>query len=104
MINTSSYGVNSFRNSTRKVSAFPEYHEKPVNVWRPKLNETVQIPNGLGTVVRISKDMYLIDLDNQFANVWERLTSINAPHRFDNCDGAGSPFNYKRALHACGNS
>jgi hypothetical protein len=79
MINTSLYGVKSFRSSTRKISAFPEYHEKPVNVWRPKLNETVQIPNGLGTVVEISEDMYLIDLENQFANVWERLISIRRP-------------------------
>ncbi|MGA2226859.1 MAG: hypothetical protein ACLQBD_32100 [Syntrophobacteraceae bacterium] len=50
-----------------------------MNVWRPKLNERVQIPNGVGTVMEISEDMYLIDLENQLANVWERLTSIRRP-------------------------
>jgi hypothetical protein len=39
----------------------------------------VQIPNGVGTVVEISGDMYLIDLENQLAKVWERLTSIKLP-------------------------
>ena len=41
-------------------------------MWRPKLNERVQTPNGIGTVVEIWGDMYLVDLENQFANVWER--------------------------------
>jgi hypothetical protein len=39
----------------------------------------VQIPNGVGTVVKISGDMYLVDLENQLANIWERLTSIKLP-------------------------
>ena len=79
MIKTPFYSFNSFRNSTRKVSAFPKYHDGPVNVWKPKLDERVQIPNGVGTVVEISEDMYLVDLENQLANVWERLSSIKRP-------------------------
>ncbi len=79
MVKTPFYSFNSFRSSTRKISAFPKSHDRPVNVWRPKLNERVQIPNGVGTVVEISEDMYLVDLENQLANVWERLTSIRRP-------------------------
>ena len=79
MVKTLFDGFNSFRKPTRKVSAFPKYHDAPVNVWRPKLHDRVQIPNGVGTVVEISNDMYLVDLENQHANVWERLTSIRLP-------------------------
>ncbi len=79
MLKTPFYSFNSFRGSTRKVSVFPKYHDRPVNVWRPKLDERVQIPNGVGTVVEISEDMYLVDLENQLANVWERLSSIRRP-------------------------
>ncbi len=79
MVKTPFYGSKSFRNSTRKVSAFPASHNRLVNVWRPKLNERVQIPNGVGTVVEISEEMYLVDLENQVANVWERLISIRRP-------------------------
>ncbi|MHC1724773.1 MAG: hypothetical protein AB9866_01920 [Syntrophobacteraceae bacterium] len=79
MLKSSFDGFSSFRKSTRKVSAFPNYHNRSVEVWRPKLNDRVQIPNGVGTVVEISEDMYLVDLENQYANVWERLTSIRLP-------------------------
>jgi hypothetical protein len=72
-------GFNSFRKPARKVSAFPQSRERSLGIWRPKLNERVQIPNGIGTVVEISGDMYLVDLDNQIAEVWERLTSITLP-------------------------
>ncbi len=72
-------GFNSFRKPSRKVSAFPKSREKSQEVWRPTLNDRVQIPNGIGTVVEISGDMYLIDLENQLAKVWERLTSIRLP-------------------------
>ena len=79
MLKTPFDGFNSFRKPMRKVSAFPKYHETTVEVWKPKLNDRVQIPNGIGTVVEISEDMYLVDLENQLANVWERLTSIRLP-------------------------
>lgn len=57
----------------------PPTTKRTIDVWRPKLNDRVLIPNGVGTVVEISGDMYLIDLENQLANVWERLTSIKLP-------------------------
>jgi hypothetical protein len=76
MLKNSFNSFNSFRSSTRKVSVFPNYHEQSVESWKPKLNERVQIPNGIGTVVKISENMYLVDLENQIANIWERLTSI----------------------------
>ena len=63
----------------RKVSAFPNYHQAPIHVWKPQLNERVQVPNGIGVVVEIAEDMYLVDLDNQLAKVWERLVSIRIP-------------------------
>ena len=80
MVKTPFTSFNSFRKPTRKVSIFPEYHQVPIGVWRPELNERVRIPNGIGTVVEISKDMYLVDLENQLAKVWERLTSIRRPN------------------------
>jgi hypothetical protein len=70
---------NSFRKPARQVGALPPSTKRSVQVWRPKLNDRVQIPNGVGTVVKISGDMYLIDLENQLANIWERLTSIKLP-------------------------
>jgi len=69
-------GFGSFRGPIRRVSVFPEIRERIAQVWRPSLNERVLIPNGIGTVSEISGDMYLIDLENQVADVWERLTSI----------------------------
>jgi hypothetical protein len=72
-------GFNSFRKPARQVNALPPAAKRSIQVWRPKLNDRVQIPNGIGTVVKISGDMYLIDLENQFANIWERLTSIKLP-------------------------
>ena len=69
----------SFRKTTRKTSIFPEYHEVPIAGWNPKLNEKVRTPSGIGTVVEISKDLYLVDLENQIANVWERVTSLRRP-------------------------
>ncbi len=80
MTNPPRGGFNSFRKSVRQVGALPRTTKKStIEVWRPKLNERVQIPNGIGTVVEISGDMYLIDLENQLAKVWERLTSIKLP-------------------------
>ncbi|MGO9535264.1 MAG: hypothetical protein ACLP3B_29345 [Syntrophobacteraceae bacterium] len=67
---------NSFRKPVRQVGALPRTTKSSIEVWRPKLNDRVQIPNGVGIVVEISGDMYLIDLENQLAKVWERLTSI----------------------------
>ncbi len=79
MARTPGGGFNSFRKPVKKVNAFPQNSEIPIQIWRPKLNDRVLIPNGIGTVVEISGDMYLIDLENQIANVWERLSSIRLP-------------------------
>ncbi len=79
MIKNSFNSFNSFRTSTRKISAFPNYHGTSGEIWKPKLHDRVQIPNGIGVVVEIADDMYLVDLENQIANVWERLTSIRRP-------------------------
>lgn len=79
MIKPSQGGPNSFRRPARQVGALPTTTKRTVQVWRPKLNDRVQIPNGVGTVVKISGDMYLVDLENQVANIWERLTSIKLP-------------------------
>ncbi len=78
MINTMR-GVKSFRKAVKKVDSFPKPRERSTQVWRPKLHDRVQIPNGIGTVIEIEEDMFLIDLDNQLANVWERLSSIRLP-------------------------
>lgn len=72
-------GFRSFRKQVKKVSAFPQTRERPSQAWRPKLNDRVMTPSGVGTVVEISDDMYLIDLENQLANVWERLSSLRLP-------------------------
>ena len=79
MINSPRGGPNSFRKPVRQVGALPPTTKSSIEVWRPKLNDRVQIPNGVGIVVEISGDMYLIDLENQLAKVWERLTSIKLP-------------------------
>jgi hypothetical protein len=74
------FGVfNSFRKPVKKVSAFPQSTERSTHVWRPKLHDRVLTPSGVGTVVEISEDMYLVDLENQLAKIWERLTSIRLP-------------------------
>ena len=70
---------NSFRKPARQVAALPRTSRELVEVWKPKLGERVQTPNGIGTVAKISGDMYLIDLEHQIASVWERLTSIKPP-------------------------
>ena len=72
-------GFKSFRKPTRQVSALPSAPKRTVVVPRPKLNDRVQVPNGFGTVEEIDGDMYLIDLENQPAKIWERLTSIKFP-------------------------
>ncbi|MCE5336873.1 MAG: hypothetical protein LLG06_20025 [Desulfobacteraceae bacterium] len=73
-------GFTSFRKPVRHVGAMPHtFSGKPVERWRPKLNDRVQTPNGVGVVIEISGDMFLVDLDNQVATVWERLTSIKLP-------------------------
>jgi len=76
MMKSSGGGFGSFRGQVKKVNSFPPAYERSAQVWRPKLNQRVRIPNGVGTVVEISGDMFLIDLENQLAKVWERLTSI----------------------------
>ena len=76
MVKRSGGGFGSFRRPVKKVNSLPQARERSAQVWRPKLNQRVRIPNGVGTVVEISGDMFLIDLENQFANIWERLTSI----------------------------
>lgn len=72
-------GFSSFRKPVKKVSAFPQTRSRVTQVWRPKISERVWTPSGMGTVVEISEDMYLIDLENQVANVWERLSSLKPP-------------------------
>lgn len=42
---------------------------RPVAAWRPKLNGRVQIPGGLGIVVEVCADMYLIELEKQIARI-----------------------------------
>ena len=70
-------GFNSFRKPVRQVSALPQTTAKrPVEVWRPKFNDRVQTPSGVGIVVEVSGDMYLVDLENQVARIWERRSSI----------------------------
>ncbi len=66
----------SFRKQTKKVEAFPSSRAAPAQGWAPKLGDRVGTPNGVGSVLEISGETYLIDLDNQVANVWERLRSI----------------------------
>ncbi len=66
----------SFRKPVRKIDAFPSIRKSPVQGWEPKVSDRVQTPNGMGTVLEISGEMYLIDLENQVASVWERLRSI----------------------------
>ncbi len=76
MVKNSFTSFNSFRKTSRKISIFPEYHEDPVAGWKPELNESVLTPNGTGIVVEISNGLYLVDLENQTAKVWERFTSL----------------------------
>lgn len=76
MVKSARGGFKSFRTPVRQVAALPPTVKNSVQVWRPKLNDKVQIPNGTGTVLEVSGDMYLVALDNQVAQVWERLTSI----------------------------
>lgn len=64
------------RKPVRQVTSLPRTNKEYIEVWKPKLDERVQTPNGIGTVAKISGDMYLIDLEHQIARVWERLTSI----------------------------
>jgi hypothetical protein len=66
----------SFRKQAKKVEAFPAGRVPPAQGWAPKVGERVETPNGVGSVLKISGENYLIDLDNQVANVWERLSSI----------------------------
>lgn len=41
-----------------------------------KLHDRVETAHGVGTVVEIAGDRYLIALDGQLAKVWERLASL----------------------------
>ncbi len=66
----------SFRKQTKKVDAFPSSRAAPVRGWTPKLGDRVETPNGVGSVLEISGETYLIDLDDQIAKVWERLRSM----------------------------
>ncbi len=62
------------------MSALPQSQSnKPGLVWRPKLHDKVLTPSGVGIVVEISDDMYLIDLEKQVAKIWERLSSLKLP-------------------------
>ncbi len=79
MATTPRGSFNSFRKPVRQVGALPPTTKSSVEVWRPKLNDRVQIPHGVGIVAEISGDMDSIDLENQYAKVWERLTSIKLP-------------------------
>ncbi len=70
-------GPHSFRKPVRQVGALPQTTKaRSVKVWRPSLNDRVQTPSGIGIVVEVSGDMYLVDLEMQIAKVWERLSSI----------------------------
>lgn len=68
--------ADSFRKPARHLGAFPPTPKNSAEAWRPKLNDRVQTPNGAGIVVKISNDMYLVDLENQPSQIWERLISI----------------------------
>lgn len=72
----SSTTFGSFRKPAKKVDAFPSSRKTPAQGWTPKLSDRVQTPNGVGIVLKISGEMYLVDLENQVASVWERLRSI----------------------------
>jgi len=63
----------------RQVAALPRTSKEHIEVWKPKLDDQVHTPNGPGTVVKITGDMYLIDLEHQIGKVWERGTSIKRP-------------------------
>ena len=67
---------NSFRKPVKQVAPLPRTNKEYMEVWKPDLDERVQTPSGIGTVVKISADMYLVDLEHQIARVWERLRSI----------------------------
>lgn len=41
-----------------------------------KINDRVETAHGIGTVVKITDDRYLIALDGQLGKVWERLGSL----------------------------
>lgn len=69
----------SFRKQVKNVDAFPSSRATPVQGWSPKPGDRVETPNGVGSVLKISGELYLIDLDKQVANVWERLRSIKRP-------------------------
>ncbi len=69
-------GFNPFRKPASKTMAAPRIRSEIVELPKPKLGDRVEVPNGFGTVVQISGDMFLIDLENQTANLWERLRSI----------------------------
>ncbi len=69
-------GFNPFRKPTLKMNAAPRIRSEIVELPKPKIGDRVQVPNGFGTVVETSGDMFLIDLENQAANLWERLRSI----------------------------
>ncbi len=71
--------VKSFRKAVKKIDSLPKARGSSTQVWRPRLNDRVLIPNGIGVVIEIKEDMFLIDLENQLANVWERLSSIKPP-------------------------
>jgi hypothetical protein len=66
----------SFRSPAKKLDAYPLNRNIPVYAWTPKLSDRVQTPCGVGTVLEISGEMFLVDLENQVANVWERRSSI----------------------------
>ena len=67
----------AFRKPARKINPMPRRtHDRIVELPKPQIDDRVQVPNGLGTVVEISGDMYLVDLENQTARLWERLSSI----------------------------
>lgn len=57
----------------------PRAKGNPGAVWKPNLHDKVATPSGVGTVVEISGDMYLINLENQVAQIWERLSSLKLP-------------------------
>jgi hypothetical protein len=56
---------NSFRKPVRQEGALPPTTKRSIMVWRPKLNDRVQIPKGIRTEVEISEDIYLLKLDRK---------------------------------------
>jgi hypothetical protein len=61
---------NSYRDHTEKV--IEQRNVLPELI----IGDKVLAPNGYGKVARIEGDQYLIDMENQTAQIWERRSSL----------------------------